>query len=435
MNFEESYKYLLSLGNEVTAMKLGLESMTKLLHALGDPQNSYLKVQVAGTNGKGSVCAFVEAICVSAGIKVGVTTSPHLISVTERVRVDGKAISDESFADLATRVRAVAEELVQSGELERVPTYFEQVTALALLAFAEPKVKLAVLETGLGGRLDATTAAKSEIAVITRIDLDHQEYLGDTIEQIASEKAAIIHEGSSVVIGVQGSDAMKVILDRCRDLDIIPSAASKQYIWEMDASGKMSVHEFDVDPPADLGVTPALKGRHQIENAYTAVLTVSLLANDFGLDISEEQIREGIENARHPGRLEARGRYLFDGAHNVGGANALRNFLNEEIDKPITLVFGAMNDKDIDAIAEILFPLANMLVLTRPSNERATDPAELEILANRINGSALIINTGSVGEALEKANELSRPDALILVTGSLYLVGEAQKLLTGGSGI
>ena len=435
MNFEESYKYLLSLGNEVTAMKLGLESMTKLLHALGDPQNSYLKVQVAGTNGKGSVCAFVEAICVSAGIKVGVTTSPHLISVTERVRVDGKPISEESFADLATRVHAVAEELVQLGELERVPTYFEQVTAVALLAFAEANVKLAVLETGLGGRLDATTAAGAEIAAITRIDFDHQQYLGETIEQIAAEKAAIIHKGSTVVVGDQSPEALKVILDRCRELKIIPSSASKRNIWQTDISRKTSVHERDVDPPSDPGVTPSLKGRHQIENAYTAIMLAGSLANDFGLDISEDQIRDSIENARHPGRLEFRGRYLFDGAHNVGGANALRNFLNEEIDKPITLVFGAMNDKDIDAIAEILFPLANMLVLTRPSNERATDPAELEILANRINGSALIINTGSVGEALEKAYELSRPDALILVTGSLYLVGEAQKLLTGGSGI
>ena len=429
MNFEESYKYLLSLGNEVSAMKLGLESMTKLLHALGDPQRNYLKVQVAGTNGKGSVCAFVEAICVSAGIKVGVTTSPHLISVTERVRVDGKPICVESFADLATRVRAAVEGLVQSDELERVPTYFEQVTALALLAFAEANVKLVVLETGLGGRLDATTAANAEIAIITRIDLDHQEYLGDTIEQIASEKAAIIHPGSSVVIGVQGSDAMKVIIDRCRDLDIIPSAASKQYIREMDASGKMSVHEFDIDPPADLGVTPALKGRHQIENAYTAVLTVSLLANDFGLDISEEQIRGGIENARHPGRLEARGRYLFDGAHNIGGAKALRAYLDEFVDRSITMIFGAMKDKDVHEIAEILFPVADTLILTRPNNERAIDLSELEAVADEYVEKTKIIKTSSVEEALAKAHDLTGESKLTLVTGSLYLVGEAQKIL------
>src|SRR6188472_1004408 len=171
MNYRESCEYLLSLGNEVTAMKLGLESMKRLLSELGDPQNNYLKVQVAGTNGKGSVCAFLNSICLATGIKTGTYTSPHLVSMTERVKINGDDIGEDDFARLATRVRSVSEELVAAGSLENVPTYFEQVTAIGLLAFAEAKVELAILETGLGGRLDATTAANAEIAGITRIDL------------------------------------------------------------------------------------------------------------------------------------------------------------------------------------------------------------------------------------------------------------------------
>ncbi|HEX2639295.1 MAG TPA: hypothetical protein VHL50_01935, partial [Pyrinomonadaceae bacterium] len=168
MNFEESESYLLSLGNEVSTMKLGLENIRRLLAALGNPQSNYLKVQIAGTNGKGSVCALLEAICLDAGIKMGLTTSPHLVSITERVRINGREIFSDDFALLASRVRETSERLVKQGELETVPTYFEQVTAVALLAFANAEVELAILETGLGGRLDATTAARSEFVGITR---------------------------------------------------------------------------------------------------------------------------------------------------------------------------------------------------------------------------------------------------------------------------
>jgi len=226
VNFQESEHYLLSLGNEVSAMKLGLENIRTLLAALGDPQKNYLKVQVAGTNGKGSVCAFLNSICLNAGIKTGMYTSPHLVSITERVKFDGIDISDGDFAEFASRVRHIAETLVAGGELENVPTFFEQVTAIALIAFAEANVELAILETGLGGRLDATTVANAEIAAITRIDIDHQKYLGETIEEIAAEKAAIIHAGSKVVIGDQQSEAMDVILERCRSVGVDPILAA-----------------------------------------------------------------------------------------------------------------------------------------------------------------------------------------------------------------
>jgi dihydrofolate synthase/folylpolyglutamate synthase len=357
MNFRESTDYLLSLGNEVETMKLGLENIRKLLAALGDPQNNCLKVQVAGTNGKGSVCAFLDSICLQAGIKAGVFMSPHLVSITERVRIGGVDISEDEFARIATRVRETSEQLVSRGELETVPTYFEQVTAIALVTFAESKVDLAILETGLGGRFDAVTAANAEICAITRIDLDHQQYLGETIEEIAAEKAAIIRSDSKVVIGEQNEVAMNVILERCRELGIIPQVASKMYVWQLDFwTGKPTVSEFEVDPPSELGVTPGLAGRHQIENAYTAIMLSGTLANDFNLEISEDQIGRGVERARHPGRLEWIGRFLLDGAHNVGGAQALRRYLDEYVDRPVTIVFGAMKDKNVAEIARVAVP-------------------------------------------------------------------------------
>src|SRR3712207_2650273 len=195
MKFPESLEYLYGLGNEVSAMKLGLENIGKLLSALGNPENNYLKIQIAGTNGKGSTCAFLEAICLAAGIRVGLTTSPHLVSITERVKINGAEISEKDFARHAARVREISEKLVASGELETVPTFFEQVTAIAVSAFGEAKIDLAILETGLGGRFDSVTATRAEIAAITQIDYDHQKILGDTLKEIASEKAAIIREG------------------------------------------------------------------------------------------------------------------------------------------------------------------------------------------------------------------------------------------------
>ncbi len=203
MNFDESLAYLLALGNEVSAMKLGLENIGKILAALGNPEKNYLKVQIAGTNGKGSTCAFLEAICVHANIKVGLTTSPHLVSITERIKIDGKEIGEKDFARQATLVKKTSERLVEAGELETVPTFFEQVTAIALSYFAEQKIELTILETGLGGRFDATTAANAEIVALTPIDFDHQNILGNSLAEIAAEKAAIIREDTRVIAAPQ----------------------------------------------------------------------------------------------------------------------------------------------------------------------------------------------------------------------------------------
>lgn len=429
MTFGEATSYLLSLGNEISAMKLGLDNIRTLLDALGKPHEKYLKAQVAGTNGKGSVCAFLDSICREAGIKTGLYTSPHLVSITERVKIGGVDISEAEFARIATFVRETAEKLLADGTLEYRPTFFEQMTAIALIAFAEAKVELAILETGLGGRLDATTAANAEIAAITRIDLDHQEYLGNDLKSIAFEKAAIIHSGAKVVIGEQTDSVTKVLLDRCRSFDIIPQAATKQYIWQMDIeSGQTEVVEFDADPRSDLGVNPGLAGRHQVENAYTAVMIAGTLTNDFNFDISEDQMRHGVMKATHPGRLERVGRYLFDGAHNIGGAKALAEYIEESVSEPVTLVFGAMRDKEIAEIALILFPLAVKIVLTEPENSRALSYDDLLVQIPSNVSRSNIFATDKVVNALTIAETITPEDGIILVTGSLYLVGDVKRI-------
>lgn len=426
MNFAASKGYLYSLGNEVEAMKLGLENIRTLLAELGDPQKEYLKVQVAGTNGKGSVCAFLDSICGQADIRRGLYTSPHLISITERIKIDGADISEDAFAGLATRVRETAERLLSDGRLAYRPTFFEQVTAIALLAFAEAKVELAILETGLGGRLDATTAADAEIAAITQIDLDHQEYLGDTIEEIAAEKAAIIRKDSQVVLLHQGRIVEQVLLGRCREVAIEP-------IW---ASTDIRInHEPVIEPTIWGAITTerahygalecwGMLGKHQFENASIAIAIAEVLQYR-GFEISVEDIVFGIEATNHPGRLEYVGRFLFDGAHNIGGARALVEFLDELETRPITMIFGSMGDKDVGEIAKILWPRAERLILTQPANSRAMTAEELLEFVPEGFDAEKIVTTNSVEDALAASGSTE----LILVTGSLYLVGEVKKSL------
>lgn len=391
MNFDESVAYLYSLGNEVLAMKFGLENPRQLFQALGNPNHNYLKVQIAGTNGKGSVCAFLNSICRQAGIKTGLYTSPHLVSITERIKIDGAEINEKDFARYAAKVR----EATEKEELQA--TFFEQMTAIAVLAFAEQGIDLAILETGMGGRLDATTAANAEIVAITPIDYDHQQYLGETLTEIASEKAAIINSPKQkVVVSKQLSEAEEVILERCKKFEIEPLRT-----------------DFEL-PKVKL----SLKGKFQSENAKAAIRLAEILK------IDEAKIIKGLETAIHPGRLEFYQDILFDGAHNIAGAKALRQYLEESISPPITLIFAAMKDKQIAEIAEILFPLAEVLILTEVENQRT---AKVEDLQQFAKNQANVILTQNISEALELAKAFSENQ--ICVTGSLYLVGEARKIL------
>lgn len=416
MNFDEANGYLLSLGNEVEAMKLGLENIRTLLTALGEPHKNYLKVQVAGTNGKGSVCAFLDSICGEVGIRRGLYTSPHLVSITERIKIDGEDISESDFARLATTVRTTSERLLAEGKLQYTPTFFEQLTAIALVAFAEAKVKLAILETGLGGRLDATTAANAEIAAITRIDLDHQEYLGDTIEEIAAEKAAIIRKQTEIaVIGRQSPPVMNVLRG-------VIGEAHRRGVFVRETAVVFDESALGM-PLRFLAGSLSLRGAHQVENAEVAILVADLLRKYF--PVNDENIRKGLNTAIHPGRLEYIDNVLLDGAHNIAGAKALLDYLNYVEKRPLSMIFGAMRGKDVAAMAEILWPRAERLILTQTSNSRAMTPAELLDCVPENFDLQNVYKTNSVKDALATAGSTE----LVLVTGSLYLVGEVKNLL------
>ena len=416
MSFNEALSYLLSLGHETLTIKLGLANTETLLSALSDPHKRFPSVQIAGTNGKGSTAVTLDSICRAAGIRTGLFTSPHLISITERIKINGEQISEADFARLTDQVKATSAELVRQGRLETLPTFFEQVTAIALLAFREAKVELAILETGLGGRLDSTTAAGAEIVAITAIAKDHEEYLGHSLAEIAAEKAAIIRSGVTAIVASQKEDALEVILGRCETVGVEPRL---------------------VEPGRYENISTGLRGRHQIENVSTAIALAEAL-RERGFNITHEAIIRGVETVTHPGRLElwaGQPGILFDGAHNPAAALALRYYLDEFVKQPITMIFGAMRDKALPAMASVLFPKANELILTKLDNPRA---ATIEMLMGAVPDSfdnAKVLQALSVAEALKFARQVTPASGLVCVTGSLHLVGAVQQTLKESPGV
>ncbi|MGI9056109.1 MAG: bifunctional folylpolyglutamate synthase/dihydrofolate synthase [Pyrinomonadaceae bacterium] len=433
MNFIESLDYLYGLGYELSVRKFGLENTFALLNALENPEKNYLKIQIAGTNGKGSTCAFLESICLAADIKAGKYTSPHLISITERICVDGSEISENKFAEYATVIRNVSEKLVEDGKLEALPTFFEQVTSIALKFFADEKIEIAILETGLGGRFDSTTAAKAEIVAFTPIDFDHQHILGNTLKEIASEKAAIIRPDTKVFSTEQSREAKKIIYGKCRESGVEPVWAIPNVRVIEDLGFGIHYLSFQTKL-ANYKPDFWMQGRHQWTNATLAIYIAESLS-DFGFKISRDQIETGIEQTRHQGRLEFLQGILFDGAHNISGAKALREYLDEFIKQPITMIFGTMKEKDLTETGEILFPKAEKLILTKPDNPRAMEISELKEFVPAYFPEQNLFLSENVIKALKKAKEISHENDLILVTGSLYLVGEVQKIVQSESEI
>jgi len=433
VNFDESVNYLLGLGHETVAIKLGLENVERLLRHLGDPQKTFPSIQIAGTNGKGSTAAMFESTCRAAGLRAGLYTSPHLVSVTERVRVEGRDISRDEFARCATLVRSAAEEVER--ESSALPTFFEQVTAIALAAFRDARVELTILETGLGGRLDATTAARASTVAITPVALDHQEYLGETLAEIAAEKAAIIRPGVRAVVALQEHEAEAVILARSRECGVEPVRATRDIeVEDICEGGRLRV-TIRTRREEYAGVCLALRGRHQLTNAAVAVALAEALADE-GFQISRADIVKGLETAEHAGRLELDSRdtppILFDGAHNPAGARALREYLDEFYPRKVTLVFGSMRDKAHAEIGSILFPAAERLVLTEPRNPRAATVSELVRSVPADAPSSTISLAPSVRDALIIARAQTPSGCIVCVTGSLYLVGEVKALLVEG---
>ncbi|MDX6611040.1 MAG: dihydrofolate synthase / folylpolyglutamate synthase, partial [Blastocatellia bacterium] len=296
MNFDEAVAYLLSLGHETLAMKLGLQNIERLLAALGNPQEAFPAIQIAGTNGKGSTAVVLDAICRGANIKTGLYTSPHLVSITERIRIAGHNIEARDFARLTTVVKDAGLGLVNAGKLETLPTFFEHITAIALLAFHEAGIELAILETGLGGRLDATTAARARTVALTPIAMDHQEYLGETLAEIASEKAAIIHPGAVVIVGPQPPAALAVIMQQCHVAEVRPIIVDDNAITESASPDGHLCVTFATPHARYEHVKLGLRGRHQVANVALAIAVAeSLVAG--GFHISDEAIVKGIETA------------------------------------------------------------------------------------------------------------------------------------------
>jgi dihydrofolate synthase/folylpolyglutamate synthase len=430
VNFDESVSYLLSLGHETLAIKLGLDNVTRLLGRLGRPQDSFPSVQIAGTNGKGSTAAMLDAVCRAAGLRAGLYTSPHLVSITERIRLGGREIAREDFARHATLVRAAAERVrEESGAL---PTFFEQVTCVALSAFREARADLVILETGLGGRLDATTAAGAGLVAVTPVALDHQEYLGTTLAEIAAEKAAVIRPGVRAVVAPQEPEAAGVILRRCRDCGVEPRHATGDLrVEEAGADGRLRV-TIRTGRDTYAGVRLSLRGRHQLVNAAVAVALAESFAES-GFPVTREDVVRGLETAEHAGRLELDARaepaILFDGAHNAAGARALRAYLDEFAAGPVTMLFGAMRDKELNEIGRTLFPAARHLVLTEPASPRAASVEELLRAVPVPPSSSTIALAPSSRDALAVARTHTPQGGLVCVTGSLYLVGEVKGIL------
>ena len=413
MTYPDSVQFLYALGNEIKSAKLGLERIRAVLDALGNPERAFRVVHVAGTNGKGSTCAMIEAGLRAAEIRTGLFTSPHLIEPTERIQIDGIPVSPADFERAFNIVHETAEKL----DLDCHPTYFETVTAMAFWLFREKKVDTAVVEVGLGGRLDSTNVVQPILTVITPIDFDHEAYLGHTIEAIASEKAGILKPGIPAVFARQRPEAAKVLDARAAELQVPVTRAEEFEIRDLHIDARGS--RFS-------GIVCPLAGEHQVDNAVTAALALRALGVS----------TDGIAETRWPGRIEhvsPNPDIILDGAHNPAGARSLARYLERFYGgRRIWLVYGAMRDKAIDEVAGILFPIASELVLTAPDTPRALRPEALAEFA--ASGHIESHIEQPVEAAINYARAHAADEDIIVITGSLFVVGEARKFFLAPTG-
>ena len=478
MSYETAIARMYALGHELAntpSNKFDLAHMRVLLAALDNPERRFPVVLIAGTNGKGSTAATLASILQAAGLRTGLYTSPHLVRINERIRLNSTEIPDDEFALVHDLVDRTAERLVGEGELPWHPSFFEMLTAMAFEYFSRRKVDLAVLEVGMGGRLDATNVVEPRVSIITDISLDHQKFLGNTVTEIAREKVGIIRPGGVVVTLPQQPQANDVIGNTILELgakavNAVPyvppvSPASKQYLdWGEEVNPTQSAAERrqsaaqgaspgnnSETPQAPEGrkkpvsryplqvmdkeilVETPLIGRHQLRNVALAIAAAEELSKQ-GFAISTDAIERGIRETRWPGRFQVipaqdgSPEYVMDVAHNPDGAWALRSTLSAAYgDRPFTLIFGAMQDKDIRQVAEILFSIAERVIATRADNPRAASPQQIREAAGRI--SVEIEDANSVSSALTRAKTLAGTGGLVVVTGSIYIVGEAMLAL------
>jgi dihydrofolate synthase/folylpolyglutamate synthase len=407
MNYSEAIKFLYDL--QLFGSKLGLENTLRLAALAGNPQDRLRFIHVAGTNGKGSTCAMLESIYRAAGLRVGLFTSPHLVSFGERIQVNRRLISEGDVVRLVEEIRRYIREVPADAH----PTFFEVVTVMALRYFEEQQCDLVVWETGLGGRLDATNIVTPLASVITNIQFDHQQWLGATLEKIAGEKAGIIKPGVPVITAVDDRDSFRILFETAREM----GAPFSLVTW-----AQAEYHPLQ-------GLRLPLFGEHQRLNAAVAVHTVKAVVKEIPVD--DETVREGLLRVVWPGRLqlverEPGRKILLDGAHNIGSAEVLRTAVNTYFGtRAPVMILGILQDKDWQPMCRILAPLAGRILLVPVNSRRSASTSDLAETCQKANVTSVVVECLSLAEAMEQAQN----DPFVVITGSLYLIGEAMELL------
>ncbi|MBI3808335.1 MAG: bifunctional folylpolyglutamate synthase/dihydrofolate synthase [Nitrospirae bacterium] len=423
MTYSSAVAYLYRLQKH--GIKLGLATMTALMVRLGMPQTRYRTLHIAGTNGKGSTAAMAAAILQSAGYRVGLYTSPHLVEFRERIRVNGEMIAELQVARLTEQLQTLCQP-------DLSPTFFEYTTAMAFQHFADFGVDVAVLEVGLGGRFDATNVVTPMACAVTTIALDHQEYLGNTCSSIAFEKAGIIKPGVPVVLGRLEDDAWRTIEQIARERQAPVFRLNEDFCTEGETPQRFSYRGLGMHYD---GLTCALEGRHQLDNAGCALTLLGAVATQ-GITVTAEAVRAGLREVNWAGRLEVVDRHptvLVDGAHNPAAAMALADFLTRSArshqSRPVVLVLGMMRDKDHRGFIEPLRGLVDEVVLTQADHPRSATAQELRASLEDLLSHPHVVS--SLSDAMALARQLAMPDGLVCVTGSLMLVGECKAWFRG----
>lgn len=416
--YDKAIAELFALGR--FGIKLGLDTITAMLEGVGKPHLKLNCIHIAGTNGKGSVAQALAAILKAAGYKVGVYTSPHLIDINERFVIDGQPISDSDVLDAYEAIK-------NASKLDRQPTFFEYTTAMALYAFDKAEVDWAVMETGMGGRLDATNILKPKLSIITNISVEHEMYLGNTIAKIAYEKAGIIKKNTPIITGVRQKSAIKVVKEAAKKQNAPIFRFGQAFSTRRLKNGKFSYYGMD---NTWKGLLFSLVGDHQAPNAALALAGCEVLISS-GADINEQHVRKGLAKTSWPGRLEKvcdSPQIILDGAHNLAAMRVLSKYLSATYTgKKIIIITGFLDDKPYPKMLSMLENLADRILITRPKINRAVEPETLVDLLKQ--SSAKIYTFPEVANAVKHAVKTAAPSDVIVVAGSLYVVGEARQAL------
>lgn len=427
MNFQQSLRYLEQI--QSLGMKFGLDNVRIVLASWQDPHLAFPSILVAGSNGKGSVCAMLTRILTLHGYRVGLYTSPHLVSYQERIRIGEQVISQTDFSHDLSELKMRIESLIQKGKLSHPPTHFEILTCLALRYFQKKKVDVAVLEVGMGGRFDATNVVTPLLSIITTISFEHQKSLGNTLKSIAFEKSGIIKPGVPVICGVKAASANRTIREQAGNQQApLIQVYDRQRGKKLATGEKNGVFQYFSENEA-YRFQPSLLGTHQGENAAVCIAACEELGTRWHR-LEKAKIIQGLETTRWGGRLEVfahKPLILLDGAHNIEGARALRAHMESVSLSPLVLVFATMADKKIVQVANILFPLADRIFLTQFPYHRAADPESIALSLPQFQGK--IRQEPDVRKAMDMARVSAGETGAVVVAGSLFLVGEVKKLI------